>query len=504
MKARVSVHKDFVVSSIDDRIYSAFLEHLGRAVYGGIYEPGHKTADADGFRGDVLALVKDLNIPYVRYPGGNFVSNYDWMDGIGPRETRPTRLDLAWRTTESNEVGTDEFISWCRKANTEPMLAVNLGTKGFTEALAMLEYCNHPGGSYWSDLRKKNGAKDPHNVKVWCLGNEMDGPWQMNHRTAYEYGRIANEVARGMKTFDPKLELIACGSSHMNMPTYPDWEAEVLAECYDNVDYISLHTYWENYENDTQNFLAKTVLLDRYIGTVAGIIDYIKAKKRSKHDVYISFDEWNVWYHSRPQDGSGDDGKGVSWKTAPPILEDVYNFEDVLLVGCALNTFIRRSDKVKLACIAQLVNVIAPIMTETGGPAWKQTIYYPYYYASLYGRGDALAVAVDCPTYDCAVADDVPYLDVAAVRSKDGKMVTFFIVNRSTDEDMTLDIDLAGFKPKAVAEHITIAGYGMRTTNTARAQNRVVPAKGKGISVRDGAVRGKVPPGSYHVVRLSV
>ena len=504
MRARVAVHKDFEVSKIDDRLYSAFLEHLGRAVYTGIYEPGHPTADADGFRGDVLELVQGLKPPLVRYPGGNFVSNYNWEDGIGPRAERPTRLDLAWRTTESNEIGTDEFLKWCRKAGTEPMLAVNLGTKGFNEALAMLEYCNHPGGSYWSDLRKKNGAKDPYGVKVWCLGNEMDGPWQMNHRTAYEYGRVANEVGRGMKVFDSSLELIACGSSHMDMPTYPDWEAEVLTECYDNVDYISLHTYWQNYEKNTANFLAKTVLLDRYIQTVSSIIDYVKAKKRSKHDVYISFDEWNVWYHSRPADGSSDDGKGTGWLKAPPILEDVYNFEDVLLVGCALNTFIRRSDRVKVACIAQLVNVIAPIMTQTGGPAWRQTIYYPYQYASIYGRGTALSVSVDVPAYDAAVADDVPYLDVSAVANSDGKTLTFFMVNRHPTEALTIDIATAGYAPKAIAEHIVMADDDLNATNTAKAPDRIAPRPGKGVAVEDGAVKGDLPPLSYHVVRVSI
>ena len=502
MKARVSVHKDFKIATVDDRIYSAFLEHLGRAVYGGIYEPGHKTADADGFRGDVLALVRDLNAPLVRYPGGNFVSNYDWEDGIGPRDKRPVRLDYAWKTTETNEVGTDEFIRWCRKAGTAPMLAVNLGSKGFTEALAMLEYCNHPGGSYWSDLRRKNGAKEPHNVKVWCLGNEMDGPWQMNHRTAYEYGRIANEVGHAMKVFDKSLELVVCGSSHANMPTYPDWEAEVLTETFDNVDFISLHTYWDNYDADYLNFVAKSVPLDRYIHTVGGVIDYVKAKKRSKHDVHISFDEWNVWYHSRKRGGS--DGDGVNWKKAPKLLEDIYNFEDVLLVGCALNTFIRRSDRVKVACIAQLVNVIAPIMTETGGPAWKQTTYWPLYYASLHGRGDALGVAVDVPTYDAKVADDVPYLDVAAVRSADEKTLTFFIVNRHPDEDMTIDFDLAGFAPKSVAEHVAIAHQDLRATNTAKAPNRVAPQKGKGAALRDGALKAKLPPRSYHVIRVKI
>jgi alpha-N-arabinofuranosidase len=502
VKARVSVHRDFTIAAIDERIYSAFLEHLGRAVYGGIYEPGHPTADGDGFRGDVLAMVEALRLPLVRYPGGNFVSNYDWTDGIGPREERPVRLDYAWRTTESNAVGTDEFMRWCRKAGTEPMLAVNLGSKGFTEALAMLEYCNHPGGSYWSDLRRRHGAQDPYGVKVWCLGNEMDGPWQMNHRTAHEYGRIANEVGRGMKTFDPGLELVACGSSHAHMPTYPSWEAEVLDECYDSVDYISLHTYWDNYDDDYLNFVAKSVPLDRYINTVGGIIDYIRAKKRSKHEVFISFDEWNVWYHNRRKDEKDIDAS--AWQEAPPLLEDVYNFEDVLLVGCAINTFIRRSDRVRLACIAQLVNVIAPIMTETGGPAWKQTTYYPFYYASLHGRGTALGIAVDVPTYDARVADDVPYLDASAVLAPDGRSVTFFLVNRHPEEPLSLDVGLAGFAPGAILEHVTIAHPDLKATNTARHPDRVAPARGKGVAVRDGRVRGKLAPRSWHMLRVGV
>lgn len=502
MKARVSLHRDFKVGAIDDRIYSAFLEHLGRAVYGGIYEPGHETADEDGFRGDVLELVRDLEAPLVRYPGGNFVSNYDWLDGVGPREERPVRLDYAWKTTETNEVGTNEFIRWCRKAGTEPMLAVNLGSKGFSEALALLEYCNHPRGSYWSDLRRRHGAEEPHDVRVWCLGNEMDGPWQMNHRTAHEYGRLANEVGRAMKVFDPTLELVACGSSNYNMPTYPSWEAEVLDLAYENVDYISLHQYWDNWDDDYLNFVAKSVPVDRYIQTVGGIIDYVKAKKRSKHDVFISFDEWNVWYHSRKRGGS--DGDGVNWAAAPHLLEDVYNFEDVLLVGCALNTFIRRSDRVKIACIAQLVNVIAPIMTETGGPAWKQTIYYPYQFASLYGRGDALAVAVDVPSYDVKVADDVPYLDVSAVLAPDGRMVTFFMVNRHPDEAMEVDIGMAGFAPREIARHITMAHPDLKATNTAADPEQVRPQSGSGVVVQDGAVKGSLTARSYHVIQVNV
>lgn len=302
MKAKAVVHKEFRIGRIDDRVYGAFLEHLGRAIYTGIYEPGHPSADEHGFRRDVIEMVRELNVPVTRYPGGNFVSAYNWEDGIGPKESRPVTLDYAWRTKETNEVGIDEFAAWCEAAGTELMLAVNLGSRGLDEARGLLEYCNHPGGSRWSDLRIKNGRREPYDVRLWCLGNEMDGPWQVGHKTAYEYGRIANETAKAMKAFDPTLQLVACGSSHSFMPTYPQWEADVLDECYDNVDYLSLHMYFENYEDDYLNFLAKPVILDRYIQTVSGVIDYVKAKKRSKKDIYISFDEWNVWYHCRRQD----------------------------------------------------------------------------------------------------------------------------------------------------------------------------------------------------------
>jgi alpha-L-arabinofuranosidase len=500
MRARVAVHKDFTVGPIDDRIYSAFLEHLGRAIYGGIYEPGHKTADENGFRGDVLELVRDLNPPLVRYPGGNFVSAYRWEDGIGPQDQRPVRLDLAWRTREPNQIGTDEFGRWCEAAGTEMMLAVNLGSRGLDDARNLLEYCNHPEGTYWSDLRVANGHKDPYGVRLWCLGNEMDGPWQVGHKTAHEYGRIAHETAKAMRKYDSKIELVVCGSSHSHMPTYPEWEATVLDECYDNVDYVSLHMYFENYEQNYLNFLAKPLVMDRYIHTIGGVIDYVKAKKRSKKDVYICFDEWNVWYHNRQQDH--DDFESWDWPVAPPLLEDVYNFEDVLVVGCVLNTFIRRSDRVKIACIAQLVNVIAPIMTETGGPAWRQTTYYPLYYASAYGRGEALALSVDVPAYDAEVADDVPYLDIAAVRNTDGRTLTFFAVNRHPDEFLTVDINLSGFAPRDIVDHVTLAHPDLRAVNTAKAQKQVGPKKGKGAVIGDNGLRCKLPPRSYHMIRV--
>ena len=502
MKADVVIHRDFRIADIDDRLYSSFLEHLGRAIYGGIYEPGHPTADEHGFRQDVIELVRELNSPYCRYPGGNFVSAYNWEDGVGPRSERPVRLDLAWRTRESNQIGVNEFVDWCKKANTKPMLAVNLGSRGLDDARNFLEYCNHPGGTYWSDLRRKHGWADPHGVNLWCLGNEMDGPWQVGHKSAFEYGRLADETAKAMRGFDKSLELVVCGSSNSDMKTYPDWEAQVLEQCYDSADHISLHMYFANREKNTLNYLAKAEKLDRYIVTIGGVIDYIKAKKRSKKTIGISFDEWNVWYHSNQQDK--DILARDEWPDAPHLLEDIYNFEDVLQVAGILNTFIRRSDRVRIACIAQLVNVIAPIMTEDGGPAWRQTIYYPLYFASKYGRGYALRLVTDGPTYDSDEANDVPYLDVSAVHDVAANMVTLFAVNRHLDSSLDLDTRLEGFAGARVAEQHEMVHEDLGAVNTASRPNAVVPTSTSDAKVEDGRLRATLKPLSYTVIRLSV
>ncbi len=501
MKARVTASAAYTVADIDKRLYGSFLEHLGRAVYTGIYEPGHPKADAEGMRRDVIDLVRALDTPICRYPGGNFVSAYNWEDGIGPKADRPKRLDLAWRTTESNQVGIHEFADWSAKANTEMMLAVNLGSQGLDAARAFVEYVNHPGGTYWSDLRTRNGRKDPWNCRLWCLGNEMDGPWQVGHKTAAEYGHLANETAKALRGLDPTLELVVCGSSHSNMPTYPQWEATVLEATYDQVDYISLHMYFENYEKNTAEYLALPEKLDRYIGTVSGVIDYVKSKTRSKRDVRISFDEWNVWYHERKADAER--MRTWDWPEAPNLLEDIYNFEDVLQVGCIINTFIRRSDVVRIACIAQLVNVIAPIMTEPGGAAWRQTIYWPFQLASLNGRGTALQLAVHVPTYGAAVADKVPWLDIAGVHDADAGTITFFAVNRHASETMEADVSLEGFSAKSV-EHTIIRHDDLGATNTRDKPDNVAPAKGKGAVLGGKGLGLTLPPHSYSMIKVTL
>jgi len=504
MKARATINRDFALAQIDDRLYSAFIEHMGRAIYSGIYEPDHPTANAHGFRQDVLDLVRALSIPAIRYPGGNFVSAYKWEDGIGPKEDRPVRLDLAWRSKETNQVGINEFAQWAKDADIEMMLAVNLGTRSIEEARNFVEYCNHHSGTHWSDLRRSHGVEEPYDVKMWCLGNEMDGPWQIGHKEAKEYGRLADETSKAVKAFGGGIETVVCGSSNDGMPTYPDWERQVLEECYENVDYISLHKYFGNSSHNPLNYFAKIEETGRYIQAIGGVIDYVKAKKRAKNDVYICFDEWNVWYHKREQDAKN--WKSWDWPEAPALLEEDYNLEDAIFVGGLLNEFIRRSDRVKIACIAQLVNVIAPIRAERGGAAWATSIYYPYQFASLHGRGTALNVAVDGPRYDADAAQDVNYLDVAAVLAPDGASITIFAINRNPEDTMELDVALQGFEGLQLVEHKVIGGDSAeaRIANTSDAPDRIKPRNGEKLAVGDGGIKGELPAFSYSMIRLSV
>lgn len=438
----VTVNSKKVIGPIDPRLYGSFVEHLGRAVYTGLYEPGHPTADEDGFREDVLALVRELGVPVVRYPGGNFVSNYYWEDGVGPE--RKKRLDLAWRTLEPNEFGVSEFAAWCRKAGTEPMMAVNLGTRGVSAALNLLEYCNLDTDSYYASLRKGHGDTAPYDVKLWCMGNEMDGPWQIGHKDATEYGKLACETAKAMKMMDPSIETVVCGSSGQSMPTFGAWEREVLRQSYEVADYISLHTYWSNASGDTPEFFAKSIDLDSFIRTVIGICDEVKAEKGSNKDINLSFDEWNVWYHSLAQDN--EDMRDKPWRLHPHLLEDVYTFEDAIVDGLALITFLKHADRVKIACLAQLVNVIAPIMTEEGGGAFKQTIFYPFYHASRYGRGISLDIDIDSSVHATSGHAEVPDVDAACVFDTIEDQITVFAVNRCLDSSVPLTLSLEGFE----------------------------------------------------------
>ncbi len=477
MRAKLFANRAFPIGEIDPRLYGSFIEHLGRAVYGGIYEPGHPTADEEGFRRDVLDLVKKLGVPIVRYPGGNFVSGYRWEDGTGDKARRPRRAELAWNSIETNQVGIDEFQSWARKADSQVMMAVNLGTGTPREAGDLVEYCNFPGGTELSDRRRKNGHEQPFGIHTWCLGNEMDGPWQIGHKTAEEYGRAACEAAKIMKLVDPSIEVIACGSSHSGMDTFGRWEMEVLDRCYEQVDYLSLHSYYGNRSNDTAEYLGCSRDMDGFIRSVEAICDAMKAVRRSDKTMYLSFDEWNVWFHSNDADR-----KIAPWQVAPPLLEDVYTFEDALVVGCLLITLLKHCDRVKIACLAQLVNVIAPIMTENGGSCWAQTIFWPFLQASAHARGRALQTRVDCPAYPAGKYGDMP--TVEAIALENGTELTILAVNRSLNEDAELELDLQGYGKLSLLEHSQLYHEDLKAVNTAAQPEQVKPEAGDGKTLR--------------------
>ena len=495
-QVKIIIDKDFQVSRIDRRIYGSFIEHLGRAVYEGIYQPGSPFADEQGFREDTLELVKELNVPVVRYPGGNFVSGYKWEDGIGPKENRPKRIDLAWSVVETNEVCLNEFSDWAKKANTEVMMAINLGTRGVAEAMELLEYCNLDQGTYYSELRKKHGYAQPHNFKLWCLGNEMDGPWQIGHKTAEEYGRLANETAKVLKGIDPSIELVVCGSSGSGMPSFGDWEATVLDHCYDSVDYVSMHTYYGDRERDPETFLANNIDMDRFITDVANICDFVKAKKHSNKTIHLSFDEWNVWYHSNEQDQ-----KLQRWTRAPHQLEDVYDFQDALLVGSMLITLLRHADRVKIACLAQLVNVIAPIMTSDTS-CWRQTIYYPYWLTGKYGQGVVLQTQVDSPTYQNKKYGTVPFIDCVTVYNDDDDELFIFAVNKDLKEDITLSLVLRQFAAFRVIEHVTMQDEDLYAVNTEENPNRIIPAICTESGVENNSLKAVLKHKSWNMIRL--
>ncbi|HCE44425.1 MAG TPA: alpha-N-arabinofuranosidase [Lentisphaeria bacterium] len=498
MKARIAISRAFAIDKVDPRIYSGFIEHLGRAVYEGIYEPGHPTADKDGFRQDVIDLVRELDMPLTRYPGGNFVSGYSWTDGIGPKNKRPARRELAWMALEPNQVGVNEFVQWCRKANTSPMMAVNLGTGGADDARNIVEYCNVEKGSHWSDLRRAHGFEKPHGIKTWCLGNEMDGPWQIGHKNAVDYGKLARETAKVMKLTDPSIELVACGSSSLEMPEFARWEEQVLTECFNHVEYISLHSYFGNSENDTPLFLSKPDRMNEFIRKVAATCDFVSAKLKSKKRINISFDEWNVWFHSGRKDK-----KVPQWICPRQILEDVYTMEDALVVGGILISLLNNADRVKIACIAQTVNVIAPIMTAKGGAAWRQTIFYPFMHASKYGRGTVLRQAVESPEYRNKDGKS-PYLHSAVVLNEGKKEIAIFAVNRSIDKELELSVDLSSFGGTSVAEWIVMQDRNLKSSNTLKNRDNVVPSVSNDATVKNGILKASLGKASWNVIRVKI
>ncbi|HET8960863.1 alpha-N-arabinofuranosidase [Nocardioides sp.] len=498
---KLSIDPAFTVAPVNRRTFGSFVEHMGRCVYGGIYEPGHPTSDDDGLRGDVLELVRELGVTAVRYPGGNFVSGYKWEDGVGPVERRPSRLDPAWKTIETNAFGLNEFMLWAGKADIEPIMAVNLGTRGLTAALELLEYANHPHGTDLSDRRIEHGAKEPHNIRMWCLGNELDGPWQLGHKSADEYGRLAAETARGMRQLDGGLELVACGSSGRAMPTFGAWEATVLEHTYDVVDFVSAHAYYQLEGDDVASFLASSVNMDLFIREVIATADHVGAKLSSSKKINISFDEWNVWYLRELQQK----GMPEEWSTvAPRLSEDPYTVLDAVVVGSLLITLLRNSDRVTAACQAQLVNTIGSIRAEENGPAWRQSIFHPFALTARHAQGQVLQPRVAAPTLVTSQHGEVCVLDSVATYDAAEERLVVFVVNRHPSEPVSFSSELRAFGRVELVEARMLWDEDLFAVNTMDAPDRVSPKPHSSAQVVGTALQAALPPASWSMIVMKV
>jgi alpha-N-arabinofuranosidase len=501
-QAQLTLDPHFTVGTVNRRIFGSFVEHLGRCVYDGIYEPTHATADGQGFREDVLELVRELGVSTIRYPGGNFVSGFRWEDAIGPKDERPARLDLAWHSTESNLVGLDEFAGWLDKTGSELMYAVNLGTRGVQEALDVLEYTNIRSGTRLSDARIANGHPEPYGIKMWCLGNEMDGPWQLGHRSADDYGKIASQTAKAMRQLDPSVELVVCGSSSAQMATFGSWEHTVLEHTYEDIDYISCHAYYEELDGDTGSFLASAVNMDHFIESVVATADAVGAELKSRKKINISFDEWNVWYISRYRDVDKITDL-ETWPVAPRLLEDSYSVLDAVVVGNLLISLLRHADRVTSASLAQLVNVIAPIMTEPGGATWRQTTFFPFAVTSRLAAGSALEVKLESDTYSTAAYGEVGMVDAVATHDAGSGKTAIFLVNRSMDAPTTVTIDVSHLGSVSIVETHTLSDDEIYAKNTLADQERVGLHPNESASIAEGSLTITLPAVSWTAIALA-
>ena len=488
LKARVKIDTERTIGDIDPKLYGNFIEHLGRCIDGGVFDEKSSLSDPNGFRRDVLDAAKKLRVTLLRWPGGNFSSNYHWRDGIGPRDQRPPRLEMAWGTVESNRFGTHEFLNYAEKLGAEPYICANLGTGTWEEAQQWVEYCNSSEDTAMTRLRKQNGRSDPWKVTYWGLGNEMDGPWQMGHRSADDYGKFALEAAKLMKWTDGNVKLIAAGSSNFQPGVdWTGWNRTVLEYLKNHADYLSLHMYVGNPQNDFADFVASSMELSSRIKTAEGIIDAAMSGVRGRK-IYIAWDEWNVWYRAR-----GDQQRGRR------ILEERYNLEDALVVATFLNTFVNHANIVKIANMAQLVNVIAPIFVNEGG-LFLQTIYYPLQLFANNTKGKALELFVAAPKYKSRRFDDIPYLDASA--SYDNGSLVVNVVNRHKDQAIATEFELEDKQFGGAVEITEVNGLDIKAENSF--DRALVKPTERSTTAQGKMLRYSFPAHSYTMIRAQL
>jgi alpha-N-arabinofuranosidase len=495
LKAQVYLDTHRTIAPISPLLFGGFAEHMGRCVYEGIYDPKSPLADERGLRKDVLAALRDQAYTLIRYPGGNFLSGYNWLDGVGPKDQRPRRRDLAWQSIETNQFGTNEFMAFCQEINAAPMLGVNMGTGDIQSAGALVEYCNAPTGSYWSDLRASHGYRDPYHVQYWCVGNEMDGPWQIGHLDATAYGKKALEAAKIMKWHDPSIQTVLCGSSNDRMPTYPEWDRTALEIAWEHMDYLSMHYYAGNPDNDTPSFLASAVAFEHFVDTLEGTLRYVKARRGSKHDVFLSWDEWQVWYKGDPLQGN--------WTAATHLAEEIYNLEDALVVAQWLNVFLRKSQVIKIACVAQIVNVISWLHTRTDG-LLKNPSYYVFKLVSNHARGEALDVSVKASPVETKRYGAVPALDVSASFDEATQKGAIFIVNRSAADPVVTDLVWQDGRNVQIEAAWQLHGNDPKAANTWETPDNLTATAISAPQVENGRATLSLPPLSFTVLTTGV
>ena len=495
-KTKIILHGDYQIAPVDPRIYGGFLEHIGRAVYEGVYDPQSRHADEYGFRQDVLSSLKSLAFTVMRYPGGNFASGYHWLNGVGRRDLRPIVQDLASNSVEPNQFGTDEFMRLSEMMNWTPMITVNMGTGTPEEARNWVEYCNSPVGTQFANLRAQNGHPEPYGVKIWCLGNEMDGHWQIGHVPAAQYAIQAQQAAKLMRKTDPAIELVVCGTSIYNLPHYMDWDRTVLEYVGDEADYISLHRYAGKWEGDSADYLAVTNSIDQQIEEMDALCRAVQARARSKKRTYLAFDEWNVWY--RTQNDESVDGHG---KTAQHLVEETYNLEDALVVAGFLNSFIRHADVIKIANLAQIVNVIAPLLTS-GERLLHQSIYYPVLLFASRRNGVALRPVVHGPGYESRLYGFSHCIDSSAILG--GEALYLFLINRSLDEAATVETNLAGIQLKSIRSAEVVTGPSVEASNSFESPGVIGNQPFRDIFLDEGNAKIQMPPLSIAAISFEV
>jgi alpha-N-arabinofuranosidase len=504
-KMKAVADKNFVIGRVSDLMFGQYFEPIGRCTHEGMYEPDHPSANAKGWRQDVLELVKGLNISCFRYPGGNLTATYRWEDGVGPKDKRPRRMELAWESIEDNSVGTNEYIEYAKDLGAETLMTFNMGTRGIEAAVDLVEYCNYPEGTYLSDMRRSHGCEAPHNIRYWCVGNEVEGEWQLAQSRAEDYGWQCRQVAKAVKRMDSANQLIAAGSSNNSMPTYIDWDLRVLDDAYEYIDGLAIHCYTDRHEGDTtSHYLAHTKNLEQYLQAIEGVCKAVKSKKKGKKDIWLSIDEWNVQSYEIVALKADRPKRGIKpWMAHPPIIEQVYTMEDALALGLQFIVYYRHCNSIKIACMALLVNCLAPIMTKKGGPAWRQPTYYPFMHCSKYGRGTALSTVIDCETYHDEQYGDVPFVEGIVILNETAKELSFFAVNKH-EEPCGCVLALQGFEGCGVIEHIVLSHNDLFAVNTAEDQDNVKPHLQEGGVITGGELRVKFEKYSWNVVRIKI